>query len=409
MERRPLSVKDINNYIKLWMEKDYVLKNVWVSGEVSNYKAHSSGHLYFTLKDQESAISCVMFRSYVSSMTSPIRNGMKVLIKGSVSVYERSGQYQIYVREMEDDGLGKLYLAFEALKVKLTGEGLFDVAHKKPIPKYPSHVGIITAATGAAIKDICNVAARRNPYVRLSLYSSLVQGPGAAENLVEALTYMNNMTDPVDVIIFGRGGGSIEDLWPFNEEIVARAIYESNIPVISGVGHETDFTIADFVADLRAPTPSAAAELAIFEYEAYMNQIALYEAQLSSRLSLILERRSNRLQQLSDALAMKNPMIKYEKYYQYIADMYDRIQYHMQRIVEKKRHDVALLGERLEGYAPTRKFSQGYGYISDQQYQRVKSIRDVEVGQKLVVTLADGEMLTDIVEIKEGDINRGRS
>jgi len=284
MDSKVLSVANVNAYIKQLMDRDFILKNLWVEGEISNYKAHSSGHLYFTLKDGSSSISCVMFRSYVANLQSPLKNGMKLMVNGSVSVYERSGQYQIYVKQVREDGLGKLYQAYEALKKKLASEGLFEEEVKQALPQFVKCVGIITSDTGAAIRDIVQVANRRNPYVQLRLYPSLVQGPDAADNIVRGIQYFNSEEDPVDVLIVGRGGGSIEDLWPFNEEVLARAIVASHIPIISAVGHETDFTIADYVADHRAPTPSAASELAVYDYGEVLNRIRQYEGRLKQWL-----------------------------------------------------------------------------------------------------------------------------
>ena len=262
MEYNPISVTDLNKYIKDKVDGDEFLNNVLVKGEISNFKDHYTGHKYFTLKDENSLIKCVMFKSYAMHLNFVPKDGMKVMILGSVSVFERDGVYQIYAKAMRQDGLGSLYEAYEKLKADLEKEGLFDEAHKKKIPFMPNTIGVLTSNTGAVIRDIINVSTRRNPNVHIRLYPVPVQGPGAAEKIANGIKFMNE-NHLADVLIIGRGGGSLEDLWPFNEEIVARAIYDSEIPIISAVGHETDFSISDFVADLRAPTPSAAAELAL--------------------------------------------------------------------------------------------------------------------------------------------------
>ena len=262
MEYNAITVSDLNLYIKNKIDADEYLNNVLVKGEISNFKHHYTGHMYFTLKDEKSLIKCIMFKGYTTNLNFIPKDGMKVLLLGSISVFERDGVYQIYVKAMQEDGIGNLYREYEKLKQKLENEGLFSKEHKKQIPCMPKTIGVLTSNTGAVIRDIINVSTRRNPNVRILLYPVPVQGEGAAIKIAEAIKFMNNK-QLADVLIVARGGGSLEDLWPFNEEILARAIYESKIPIISAVGHETDFTISDFVADLRAPTPSAAAELAV--------------------------------------------------------------------------------------------------------------------------------------------------
>ncbi|MBR4173565.1 MAG: exodeoxyribonuclease VII large subunit, partial [Clostridia bacterium] len=262
MEPLIATVSQLNSYMKRLIESQEPISDIWIKGEISNFKEHYSGHLYITLKDDGGVLKAVMFKSAAQNLTFKPEDGMRVLARGRVGVYEQSGTYQLYINEMTPDGVGELYIAYEKLKKRLQEEGLFDDSHKKPIPKYPERVGVVTATTGAAVRDIINVITRRYPYCEIIIYPSLVQGAGAKENIVEAIEYFNE-NNLCDTLIVGRGGGSIEDLWAFNEEIVARAIYASKIPIISAVGHETDFTIADFVADLRAPTPSAAAEIAV--------------------------------------------------------------------------------------------------------------------------------------------------
>lgn len=286
MEIEPITVSELNNYVKKKIDDDEFLNNVYVRGEISNCKLHYTGHIYFTLKDEKSLIKCIMFKSYTPHLTFVPKDGMKVMIFGTVSVFERDGVYQIYAKAMKEDGIGTLYEAYEKLKAKLEAEGLFDASHKKKIPQFPREIGVLTASTGAVIRDIINVSTRRNPKVHITLLPVPVQGPAAAEAIVNGIKKMNELKK-VDVIILGRGGGSLEDLWPFNEEMVARAIYESEIPIISAVGHETDYSISDFVADLRAPTPSAAAELAVPNIEDVKYTIL----QIENRYKILLKKK----------------------------------------------------------------------------------------------------------------------
>lgn len=397
MEKNILSVASVNGYIKQLMDKDYVLKGLWVQGEVSNFKRHSSGHLYFTLKDEQSAISCVMFRSYAGSLDFDISNGMKIIVAGSVSVYERSGQYQIYVKKILENGLGRLYQAYEKLKKALEAEGLFSDSLKKPIPRYAKRVGIVTSDTGAAIRDIVQVANRRNPYVQLVLYPSLVQGPGAAVNIVDGIRYFNS-EGSVDTIIIGRGGGSIEDLWPFNEEIVARAVYESKMPVISAVGHETDFTIADFVADFRAPTPSAASEIAVYDYNHFEEMLRNYRYTLNRNLERVVQSKKKQLEVNRLRLEHMHPMKKYERKYQLIAEYQDKILLYMKRSIERKRHRVEALSQKLAGLSPMSRLQGGYGYVSDMAYGKIQSVDQLPVDSEFRLTLSDGQVLAKVLE-----------
>jgi exodeoxyribonuclease VII large subunit len=398
MEKHILSVSNVNTYIKQLMDKDFILKQVSVQGEVSNFKAHSSGHLYFTLKDYDSAISCVMFKTYASSMGFDLENGQKIIVQGAVSVYERSGQYQIYIKHIMVDGLGKLYQAFEALKKRLTIEGLFRDDIKKPIPIYAKHIGIVTSDTGAAIKDIVQVARRRNPYIKLTLYPSLVQGPDAAMNIVKGIDFFNTQSS-VDTIIIGRGGGSIEDLWPFNEESVARAIYKSTIPIISAVGHETDFTIADFVADFRAPTPSAAAEIAVFDYDQFQSVLLQYRLLLKQAMQRQLNDKKKSLEYLKLQIENLHPMKKYERKYQYIGELEDRLKLHMQHLLQNKRHRVTLLSEQLKGLSPMQRLKEGYVYLSDFELNKITSVSQLKVDEEIHLTLGDGTARATINQI----------
>ncbi|MDF1617015.1 exodeoxyribonuclease VII large subunit [Petrocella sp. FN5] len=404
MEKQVLKVSHVNAYIKQLMDKDFILKNLSVQGEISNYKAHSSGHLYFTLKDDESTISCIMFRTHVQNLGFEVENGMKIIVQGAVSVYERSGQYQIYVRKIMQDGLGQLYQAFEELKKKLSREGLFDEAAKKPICKYAGHIGIITSDTGAAIRDIVQVAKRRNPYIKMTLYPALVQGPDAAQTIIKGIGYFNQ-EQKVDTIILGRGGGSIEDLWVFNEEDVARSIYASDIPIISAVGHETDFTISDFVADLRAPTPSAAAELAVYDYYTLQNNLNQYDLTLRQAMYRQLDYKKKRLELLKIQLSHEHPGLKYERKYQYITELEDKIKMRMENILRKKKHQVNLLEEQLKGLSPIQRLKEGYAYLSDLQLNKVTSVNQLNPNDKVMLTLSDGQVIAnvDVIEYNKGD------
>jgi exodeoxyribonuclease VII large subunit len=405
MEKQILKVSHVNAYIKQLMDKDFILKNLSVQGEVSNYKAHGSGHLYFTLKDDESTISCVMFKTYVQNTGFEIENGMKIIVQGAVSVYERSGQYQIYVRKIMQDGLGKLYQEFEALKRKLKIEGLFEEDVKKPICKYAGHIGIITSDTGAAIRDIVQVAKRRNPYIKMTLYPALVQGPEAAPTIIKGITYFNQEKN-VDTIILGRGGGSIEDLWVFNEEAVARSIYASNIPIISAVGHETDFTISDFVADLRAPTPSAAAELAVYDYYTLQNNLNQFELTLRQAMYRQLDFKKKKLELLKVQLSHQHPGLKFERKYQYITELEDRIKMLMENILRRKKHQVNLLEEQLKGLSPIQRLKEGYAYLSDLELNKIVSVKQLKSNDKIMVTLSDGQVIAtvDVIDYYKGEV-----
>lgn len=404
MEKQVLKVSHVNAYIKQLMDKDFILKNISVQGEISNYKAHSSGHLYFTLKDDESTISCVMFKTHVQNLGFEIENGMKIIVQGAVSVYERSGQYQIYVRKIMQDGLGILYQAFEALKKKLSAEGLFREEAKKPICKYAAHIGIITSDTGAAIRDIVQVAKRRNPYIKMTLYPALVQGTDAAQTIIKGIAYFNQEKN-VDTIILGRGGGSIEDLWVFNEEALARSIFMSEIPIISAVGHETDFTISDFVADLRAPTPSAAAELAVYDYYTLQNNLNQLELTLRQAIYRQLDLKKKRLELLKIQLSHQHPGLKFERKYQYIVELEDKMKMLMANILRRKQHQVDLLEEQLKGLSPTQRLKEGYAYLSDLQFNKITSVNQLKDNDKVMVTLSDGHVVAtvDTIEYNKGD------
>lgn len=405
MMKNVYSVGQVNTYIKNMFAQDFMLKRISVKGEVSNCKYHSSGHIYFTLKDGVGAISAVMFSGSRRGLTFAMKEGDKVVVTGSIEVYERDGKYQLYAREIELAGAGNLYLKFETLKRELEEMGMFDASYKKPIPKYAKRVGIVTAPTGAAIQDIRNIASRRNPYVQLILYPALVQGEGAAASVVNGIRTLDALG--VDVMIVGRGGGSIEDLWAFNEEIVARAIFACETPVISAVGHETDTTIADYAADLRAPTPSAAAELAVFDYALVKEQIAGRRNQFGRLLRSQLGAARMRLSHIQTKIGYLSPMNKLRENRRYTAELQDRMAMQMQQLVEQKKHRLALLAGALEGLSPIKKLSMGYSYVSDRNGNAVTDAAAVKKGEQLKITLLHGAIMAQVQEILKEQENTG--
>ncbi|MCI7321741.1 MAG: exodeoxyribonuclease VII large subunit [Lachnospiraceae bacterium] len=398
MKKNIYSVGQVNQYIKNMFLQDFMLRNLCIKGEVSNCKYHSSGHIYFTLKDAQGTMRAVMFAGYRSKgLSFPMKEGDRVIVTGSVEVYERDGVYQIYARQIELDGEGNLYLKFEALKRELEEMGMFADEYKQPIPKYARRVGVVTAPTGAAVQDIRNVSARRNPYVQLILYPALVQGEGAAASVVNGIRALTALS--VDVIIVGRGGGSIEDLWAFNEEIVARAIFECPIPVISAVGHQTDWTIADYVADLRAPTPSAAAEQAVFDYEQARQDILSLKQRLTKELERRLMAAKARLQHQSTRLRYLSPRSRLNENRRRAAQLEERLTACMENILKEKRHRLVLLSNSLEGYSPMRKLSGGYAYVEQADGRALRSIREVAQKDTILVHLTDGTIRCEAEEI----------
>ncbi|MCM1157033.1 MAG: exodeoxyribonuclease VII large subunit [Bacteroidales bacterium] len=397
------SVSQINLYIKNMFSNDYLLRNVQIKGEISNVKYHSSGHIYFTLKEEGSSISGVMFKSArYQGLDFTLENGQSVVATGNVTVYERDGRYQIYAREIRLDGLGSLYEEYERLKQKLYEEGLFEFEHKKPIPAYPKKIGIVTAETGAAIQDILTIAKRRNPFVQLYLYPALVQGEGAAKTIAAGIEKLDTMG--MDTIIIGRGGGSIEDLWPFNEEIVARAIYRANTPIISGTGHEIDNTIADYAADLRAPTPSAACELAIPDVMSALHQVKQQEYRLKRWMEHCLLRKKQTLQTLEARLSGVSVENRYRNQRIYLDSLQDRLSQSMQAKYQKRRNYLEILLAKLDGLSPTGKLAGGYGYIERADGEAVKSVKDIQEKDAFTVTLRDGRIegiVTAVSEIEE--------
>ena len=379
MRKNIYSVGQVNTYIQNMFAQDFMLHQISIKGEVSNCKYHSSGHIYFTLKDQTGTIAAVMFSRYRRGLAFQMKEGDKVVVTGSVEVYERDGKYQLYAREIELEGAGNLYLKYEALKRELEEMGMFDAAYKKPIPRYATRIGIVTAPTGAAIQDIRNIAARRNPYVQLILYPALVQGDGAAASIVCGIHALDVLG--VDVIIVGRGGGSIEDLWAFNEEEVARAIFACNTPVISAVGHQTDTTISDYVADLRAPTPSAAAELAVFDVQLVEKWLMDYGTQMRRQLELKLNQMRTRLMHDEEKLRYLNPRTKLKENEKRLDELGAALERRMQAILEQKRHKLALLSGSLDGMSPLKKLAQGYSYVEDAGGHALTDAGTVQIGE----------------------------
>lgn len=391
MEYNPITVTDLNKYIKDKIDGDEMLNNVLVKGEISNFKNHYTGHMYFTLKDENSLIKCVMFKSYTTHLSFMPKDGMKVMVLGSVAVFERDGIYQIYAKAMKEDGLGSLYTAYEELKKKLEQEGLFAESHKKKIPFMPKTIGVLTSNTGAVIRDIINVSTRRNPGVHIRLYPVPVQGPGAAEKIAEGIKFMNE-NKLADVLIIGRGGGSLEDLWPFNEEIVARAIYDSELPIISAVGHETDFTIADFVADLRAPTPSAAAELAVANIEDVRETLKLYNNRYKVALKKKIELMRLSYEKCMARPAYKNPTQKINEQYMVIDMKVKALQNSMMLKLKEAKTSFVKETAKLDSLSPLKTLTRGYSIVTKQESGKViKSVDDLNSGEKVNLRLSDGQ------------------
>lgn len=399
MNEKAYWVSEINRYIKHIFDSDFALGRIWIKGEVSNCKYHSSGHIYFTLKDKSGQISCVMFSAHRAGLDFKLQDGQSVMVQGNITIYERDGKYQLYAKEIRLDGAGLLYEKFLQLKTELEEEGLFAGEYKQPIPKYAKKVGIVTAVTGAAIHDIQNISTRRNPYIELYLYPAKVQGEGATATIVRGIEVLDEMD--MDVIIVGRGGGSIEDLWAFNEEEVARAIFNCNTPIISAVGHETDITIADFVADLRAPTPSVAAELAVCDIREIFVQIDEYKQLLLQLMNQKIKRQRIRLEQIKLRLEYGNPKSRIQQKRQRLLNIEDRLEYLMKQKVQHNRYRLAVYAERMKGLSPLRKLSQGYAFVSDETGKTIKSIEQVEKGQKLSISVTDGNLKATVEQIEK--------
>lgn len=396
------SVGQVNTYIKNMFTQDILLNRLSVKGEVSNCKYHASGHIYFTLKDGSGTLSAVMFAGNRSGLAFRMTDGQQVVVTGSISVYERDGKYQLYASKIVPDGTGDLFLRYQQLKNELEEMGMFAPEYKKPIPLYSRRVGIVTASTGAAVRDIMNISARRNPYVQLILYPAIVQGEYAVPSIVKGILTLDAYG--VDVIIAGRGGGSIEDLWAFNEEAVARAIFECNTPIISAVGHETDYTIADFVSDLRAPTPSAAAELAVCDIRELDRRISQYGGALFSAMENRIAGCRERLKEYELHFKYLNPVNVLRERRQRIIDCEEKLHSLMQAVIAQKRHELAVYCERLNGVSPLKRILAGYGYIEDMQGNGIKSIRQVKEQDLFLVHLADGVIESRVEKTVEKNI-----
>ncbi len=396
MEQIIATVSQLNGFIKKTFEANPVFSDIWIKGEISNFKKHYSGHLYLTLKDEGGVLKAVMFKSSAYSLSFTPSDGMKVLARGRVSVYEAGGAYQLYINEMIPDGVGELYIAYEKLKKKLEAEGLFDEEHKKPIPQYPSVIGVVTASTGAAVRDIINVMTRRYPYAEIIIYPAQVQGAGAAESISKGIEYFNK-EKICDTIIVGRGGGSIEDLWAFNEEMVAYAIYNSEIPIISAVGHEVDFTIADFVADLRAPTPSAAAELAVPSQTELTRKIKDLEYTIKTLLISNLKNKKLKL----DSIKLLSPQDIIENYFLRLDASTKEIINAMEKIIlSSKEKYVGVLG-RLDALSPLKVLKRGFSVPVDENEEVIKSVTQLDKKKNFILRLADGERNCRVVNKKE--------
>lgn len=382
------SVSQVNMYIKNMFMRDYKLNDISVKGEISNCKYHSSGHIYFTIKDKTSQLSCVMFASMRKNLEFKLEEGQSVIVDGNISVYERDGKYQLYARNITKEGFGKLYEEYEKLKKRLLEEGLFDKSKKRKIPAYAAKIGVVTARTGAVIQDICNVSNRRNPYVQIILYPAKVQGTGAAETIIKGIKYFEK-TD-VDTIIIGRGGGSIEDLWAFNDEKLARVIAGCKKPIISAVGHETDTTIADYAADLRAPTPSAAAELAVYSYRETV--IALREAGHSLRWQMenILKIKKLKLAGYITVIQHESPKNLINDRRMFVADMQEKIENLMRQKLVSSKHQLELYIQEMKGLSPLYKLQGGYAYVSDESGRNINSVDELKNGEQINLAFKDG-------------------
>ena len=394
------TVAQVNNYIKGMFVQDFLLSGLCVRGEVSNLKYHSSGHIYFTLKDESGSLAAVMFAgSRRTGLRFVMKDGQKVLVTGQINVYERDGRYQMYAKEIHLDGLGELHQRFEELKQSLEERGMFAPQYKQPIPAFVRTLGVVTAPTGAAIRDIIQISQRRNPYVQILLYPAQVQGEGAAESIAAGIRCLDARHP--DCIIVGRGGGSLEDLWAFNEEIVAQAIFDCETPVISAVGHETDTTIADYVADLRAPTPSAAAELAVFDYYAFMADLRQKQALLERRMQDHLQRARDSVKRQELKLALYRPEYRIANLRQTLADTEDRLHGILDRRLERERHRLGLLVAQLDRLSPLKRLGGGYAFVADEKDRAIVTVDAVSVDDMLHITLRDGRVEVRAVNIEK--------
>ena len=399
MQQNVYTVSQVNSYIKNMFAQDYMLNSVLVKGEVSNCKYHSSGHIYFTLKDASGVIACVMFASSRTGLKFRMEEGMQVIVGGSIAVFERDGKYQLYAKKITADGEGDLYLKFEQLKKELEELGMFDPCYKQPIPQFVRKLGVVTAPTGAAVQDIINISKRRNPYIQIILYPAIVQGELAADSIVAGIHALEK--EGVDVMIVGRGGGSIEDLWAFNEEKVAKAVFDCSIPIISAVGHETDTTIIDFVSDLRAPTPSAAAELAVFELAALDERFNDAYNRLAREMDLVIKRERRKVENGISRLNALSPQSKIREKRTYLIKLEDNLSAVMERVLRNRRHRLDIFIEKMNGLSPINKMSTGFAYVSDDSGKMVKDIKGVNKGDKLNLRLVNGIVHTTVDSTEE--------
>ena len=388
------SVGQVNRYVKNMFIQDYVLRKVYVKGEVSNCKYHTSGHIYFSLKDETGVLSCVMFAGQRRGLAFRMKDGDRVVVGGAVDVYERDGRYQMYAKEITLEGAGALYERFLALKAELEEMGMFAPEYKQPIPRFIRRLGVVTAPTGAAVQDIRNISLRRNPYLQIILYPALVQGDGAADSIVKGIRMLDEAG--VDTIIVGRGGGSIEDLWAFNEEKVARALFECRTPIISAVGHEVDFTIADFVADLRAPTPSAAAELAVDDMAQVMYTLSSYQERFQRDMREKIEFQRVRLGQYQMRLKYLSPESRLRDRRQALVDFEDTLRRAMDNKLQQYRHRLGIYLERYQGLSPLAKLNQGYSFVADTDGRGITSVSQVKPGDRVEISVTDGVIQAEV-------------
>ena len=399
-----ITVTALNRYVKTLLERDSVLTDVALRGEISNFTNHyKTGHFYFSLKDEQCSVKAVMFRRDAQNLAFMPQNGMRVIVRCRISLFERDGAFQVYVEDMFPDGIGAMQMAFEQLKEKLDKEGLFAPEHKKPLPAMPKCVGLVTSKTGAALQDILNVTQRRYPIARFLLYSVTVQGNEAAPEIANAITRLDK-GGRVDVIIVARGGGSREDLWVFNNESIARAAFASSTPVVSAVGHEIDFSILDFVADLRAPTPSAAAELAVFDYHLFEQQCIAAAQQMTKRMEQKAEQYAYRLEQFRLRLQLHSPQSQLNERRQYLEDARVKMARQMEKKVSDLRHRLELVCSRMDGLSPLKKISGGYGFVTDADGKRVETVTGLQAGDTLTVRLPDGRVEAEIREVYQENL-----
>lgn len=393
------TVKQVNSYIKNMFKQDFLLNSVSVKGEISNCKYHTSGHIYFTLKDADAALSVIMFASQAARLSFKLKDGMSVVVSGRVDVFDAAGKYQLYANTVQQEGIGELYQKYEQLKQYYEDMGYFAKEYKRPLPAFTRKLGVVTSKTGAAVQDIMNISRRRNPYIQIVLYPAYVQGEHAKQSVVNGIAKLDKLG--LDCIIVGRGGGSIEDLWAFNEPEVVEAVFNASTPIISAVGHETDFTLTDFVADMRAPTPSAAAELAVTEVAAVENKIYEYERRLKQQMMYSLSAKRDYLERLKLQMEYLNPVNQIYDKRQRLMNIEDKLNMLIKRCVADNRNRLCLYASRLEGLSPLKKLDMGYGYIEDSQNDRIISVSQVSPEDEITVYLKDGSIRSKVIEVGE--------